>query len=127
MNGKEILSLSARRLFLARLGAEPALLALPSLAPPERRRRPRRMHNGVPLATRKTIGMTRLGRTSLPVRYLDGEGMGWALQFASNYFTANQDAYGLKESDLAVVIVARHKATVFLQRLDLGQVRKADL
>ena len=42
-----------------------------------------------------------------------GESMGWALQFASNYFTANQVAYGLKESDLAVVIVARHKATSF--------------
>jgi intracellular sulfur oxidation DsrE/DsrF family protein len=41
------------------------------------------------------------------------ESMGWALQFASNYFTANQDVYGLKESDLAVIIVARHKATSF--------------
>ena len=41
------------------------------------------------------------------------EGMGWALQFATNYFTANQQAYGLKDSDLAVLIVARHKATSF--------------
>jgi intracellular sulfur oxidation DsrE/DsrF family protein len=41
------------------------------------------------------------------------EGMGWALQFASNYYTANQQAYGLKDSDLAVIIVARHKATSF--------------
>lgn len=41
------------------------------------------------------------------------EGMGWALQFATNYFTANQQAYGLKDSDLAVIIVARHKATSF--------------
>lgn len=41
------------------------------------------------------------------------EGMGWALQFANNYFTANQQAYGLKDSDLAVLIVARHKATSF--------------
>src|SRR6202161_2424397 len=40
-----------------------------------------------------------------------GEGMGWALQFASNYFTANQNAYGLKDSDLAVIIVTRHKYT----------------
>jgi len=39
--------------------------------------------------------------------------MGWAMQFATNYFTANQTAYGLKDSDLAVVIVARHKATSF--------------
>jgi intracellular sulfur oxidation DsrE/DsrF family protein len=42
-----------------------------------------------------------------------GESMGWALQFATNYFTANLEAYGLKESDLAVIIVARHKSTSF--------------
>ena len=41
------------------------------------------------------------------------ESMGWAMQFANNYFAANQDAYGLKESDLAVIIVARHKSTSF--------------
>jgi len=41
------------------------------------------------------------------------ESMGWSLQFATNYFTANQDAYGLKETDLAVIIVARHKSTSF--------------
>lgn len=41
------------------------------------------------------------------------ESMGWALQFATNYFTANLEVYGLKESDLAVVIVARHKSTSF--------------
>lgn len=41
------------------------------------------------------------------------EGFGWAVWFASNYYTANQDAYGIKDSDLAVVIVARHKATSF--------------
>jgi intracellular sulfur oxidation DsrE/DsrF family protein len=41
------------------------------------------------------------------------ESMGWALQFATNYFTGNQEIYGLKESDLAVVIVARHKSTSF--------------
>jgi intracellular sulfur oxidation DsrE/DsrF family protein len=41
------------------------------------------------------------------------DGMASALRFANNYFTANQSAYGLKDSDLAVVIVARHKATSF--------------
>jgi intracellular sulfur oxidation DsrE/DsrF family protein len=45
--------------------------------------------------------------TSLP------EGFGWALQFAGNYYTANQDVYGLKDNDLAVIIVARHKSTSF--------------
>lgn len=41
------------------------------------------------------------------------DGFGWALWFAGNYYTANQSGYGLKDSDLAVVIVARHKATTF--------------
>jgi intracellular sulfur oxidation DsrE/DsrF family protein len=41
------------------------------------------------------------------------EGIGLALQFASNYYTANEETYGLKDSDLAVVIVARHKSTTF--------------
>lgn len=42
-----------------------------------------------------------------------GDGFGWALQFAGNYYAANQEAYGLKDSDLAVIIVARHKSTSF--------------
>jgi hypothetical protein len=41
------------------------------------------------------------------------DGMALALQFGGNYFTANRDAYGLQDSDLAVVIVARHKSTSF--------------
>jgi intracellular sulfur oxidation DsrE/DsrF family protein len=39
--------------------------------------------------------------------------MALALHFADNYFTVNRDAYGLKDSDLAVLIVARHKSTPF--------------
>jgi intracellular sulfur oxidation DsrE/DsrF family protein len=41
------------------------------------------------------------------------EGLGLALQFARNYFAANQDAYGLHNNDLAVVIVLRHRSTPF--------------
>ena len=41
------------------------------------------------------------------------ERFGYAMLFASNYFIANQDSYGLKDSDLAVVIIARHHATPF--------------
>jgi intracellular sulfur oxidation DsrE/DsrF family protein len=41
------------------------------------------------------------------------EGLALAFQFGGNYFTASADAYGLKESDLAVVIVVRHKSTSF--------------
>jgi intracellular sulfur oxidation DsrE/DsrF family protein len=41
------------------------------------------------------------------------EGFGYALLFAGNYYKANEDSYGLEDSDLAVVIVARHHATPF--------------
>jgi intracellular sulfur oxidation DsrE/DsrF family protein len=41
------------------------------------------------------------------------EGMDLGLFFARNYFMANEESYGLKDSDLAVVLVARHKATPF--------------
>jgi hypothetical protein len=41
------------------------------------------------------------------------EGFDDALRFATNYFTANRNGYGLKDGDLAVVIVARHNSTPF--------------
>lgn len=37
----------------------------------------------------------------------------WALRFANNYYNTSQNAYGLKETDLAVMFIARHKATSF--------------
>jgi intracellular sulfur oxidation DsrE/DsrF family protein len=41
------------------------------------------------------------------------DGFSSALQYANNYFNANQTGYGLKDGDLAVVIVARHHSTQF--------------
>ena len=41
------------------------------------------------------------------------EGFGNALAFLNNYFTVNQNAYGLQDGDLAVVLVARHLSTLF--------------
>ena len=41
------------------------------------------------------------------------DAFGMALLFSNNYFIANQDGYGLQNSDLAVVIVARHNSTPF--------------
>jgi intracellular sulfur oxidation DsrE/DsrF family protein len=39
--------------------------------------------------------------------------MSSALLYGSNFYTANQSDYGLQNSDLAVVIVARHFSTPF--------------
>jgi intracellular sulfur oxidation DsrE/DsrF family protein len=41
------------------------------------------------------------------------EGVGLALRFADNYFTANRTGYSLADSDLAVVICLRHRSTPF--------------
>jgi intracellular sulfur oxidation DsrE/DsrF family protein len=41
------------------------------------------------------------------------EGFGNGLVFLNNYFNANQSAYGLEDKDSAVVLVARHRATLF--------------
>ena len=41
----------------------------------------------------------------------NAEGFDAALLYANNFFEANNSGYGLKDSDLAVVIVARHDST----------------
>jgi intracellular sulfur oxidation DsrE/DsrF family protein len=41
------------------------------------------------------------------------EGFSSALQFATNYFAANGAGYGLKDADLAVVVIARHHSTQY--------------
>lgn len=41
------------------------------------------------------------------------EGFSSALLFANNYYLANSSGYGLQNSDLAVVIIARHTSTPF--------------
>jgi intracellular sulfur oxidation DsrE/DsrF family protein len=41
------------------------------------------------------------------------EGLGDALAFANNFIRVNRSDYGLQNSDLAVVIIARHRSTPF--------------
>ena len=114
MNGKWLQSLMARRLFLARLGAGAGVVgasvigasAAEAQSAADAPWRPARhtlddWYDKIPGVHRFLFDSS------------TAESMGLALQFATNYFKANQDAYGLKDSDLAVVIVARHKATSF--------------
>src|SRR6266705_3502072 len=39
--------------------------------------------------------------------------LGDALAFANNFFRANKNDYGLQNSDLAVIVIMRHRATSF--------------
>ena len=114
MNGKGLQSTMARRLFLARVGAGAGIVGAAAVTSPvaaaqgaaDAQWRPARhaqddWYDKIPGVHRFLFDTS------------TAESMGWALQFATNYFTANQEGYGLKDSDLAVVIVARHKATSF--------------
>jgi intracellular sulfur oxidation DsrE/DsrF family protein len=114
MSGKWLQLLMARRSFLARLGTgagvlgATAIITSPAVAQgaPDALWQPARHAQDDWLE--KIPGQHRfLFDTTTP------EGLALAFRFAGNYFTANQSAYGLKDSDLAVVIVARHKSTPF--------------
>lgn len=41
------------------------------------------------------------------------DGFSSAIQFTTTYFNINVNDYGLKDSDLAVILVARHSSTLF--------------
>jgi intracellular sulfur oxidation DsrE/DsrF family protein len=114
MNGKWLQSSMARRLFIARLGVGAGVVGANVISSPaigaqgaaDTAWRPARhtqddWYDKIPGVHRFLFDTS------------TAESMGWSLQFATNYFTANQDVYGLKESDLAVIIVARHKSTSF--------------
>jgi intracellular sulfur oxidation DsrE/DsrF family protein len=53
------------------------------------------------------------GKHRLVFDTTEGGGMSFALAYAGNFYTANQSDYGLQNSDLAVVIIARHFSTPF--------------
>lgn len=114
MNGKWLQSLMARRSFLVRLGMGAGVVGTTDISSPSEAAqdapdapwRPARhsqddWYDEIPGQHRFAFD------TTTP------DGMALALRFANNYFTANENAYGLKDSDLAVVIVARHKSTSF--------------
>jgi len=44
---------------------------------------------------------------------ISAAGFGDALLFANNFMAANRSDYGLQNSDLAIIIIARHIATAF--------------
>jgi intracellular sulfur oxidation DsrE/DsrF family protein len=114
MKEKGLQSPMARRLFLARLGAGAGVVGATVVSSPGTM-----AQAGADAPWRPARHTQDDWYDKIPGvhRYLfdtsTGESMGWALQFATNYFTANQEVYGLKETDLAVVIVARHKSTSF--------------
>ena len=82
----------------------------------------------IPVATAQSVGGARWeparheqddwldkipGKHRLVFDTIDTNGMNAALLYGSNYYTANRTGYGLQNSDLAVVIIARHFSTAY--------------
>jgi intracellular sulfur oxidation DsrE/DsrF family protein len=112
---KQSPSSSERRSFLTYLNAGVASLAAMAVG-------------GVAMAQTKPAATTRWEPArhdkddwfdKLPVKHrlvfdtTSPDGIGEALRFANNFMRTNRTDYGLQDSDLAVIIVARHRSTPF--------------
>ena len=53
------------------------------------------------------------GKHRVFIDVVSAAGAGEAVAFANNLYTANKNAYGIEEGDLAMVMCLRHSATVF--------------
>jgi intracellular sulfur oxidation DsrE/DsrF family protein len=101
--------MTARRSFLARLGgvaaafglASPTTFAQPAAARFEPQRHEKDDWMGLP------------GKHRLVFDGTSPEGVRDALQFTGNFFAGNRNGYGLEATDIAVIIVMRHRATQF--------------
>jgi len=104
----------ARRLFLARLGAGAGVVSATIAASPAAIAQVAASAPWRPTRHAQDDWLDKIsGQHRLVFDTTSMDGMGSALRFADNYFIANGDAYGLKDSDLAVLIVARHTSTPF--------------
>ncbi len=102
----------ARRLFLTRLGAGVSVLG--AAAAGTRTAEAQSSTVFQPARHEQDDWYDKLGGTHRFVfDTITPEGLALGLQFANNFFEANKSGYGLQDSDLAVVIVVRHKSTAF--------------
>jgi hypothetical protein len=53
------------------------------------------------------------GRHRVVFDTVSGESLGDAILFATNFMTANRSDYGLQNSDLAIIVILRHRSTSF--------------
>ncbi len=114
MSGKWLQSLMVRRSFLARLGAGAGVLGAAGMSSPLASAQAASDVSWKPARHAQDDWYDKIpGQHRFVFDTTTPDGMALALRFANNYFTANQNAYGLKDSDLAVVIVARHRSTAF--------------
>lgn len=53
------------------------------------------------------------GKHRLVFDTISGEALGDAILFAGNFILANKNGYGLESSDLAIIVIIRHRSTAF--------------
>jgi len=102
--------MTARRSFLARIGATAAALGLGAAGTSAQPSSAKRFE---PDRHEKDDWMELPGKHRLVFDGTSPEGVRDALQFTGNFFTGNKNGYGLEASDIAVVVVMRHRATQF--------------
>jgi intracellular sulfur oxidation DsrE/DsrF family protein len=110
--------MTARRSFLARLGAAAAALGVGSSSAVAQQ-------GGAPASSpassswqpareAKDDWLDQIpGKHRMIFDATSPEGVADAIRYAGNFFTANKNGYGLENSEVAVVIVLRHRATQF--------------
>ena len=114
MDNKNSRSSMARRLFLARMGAGAGVVGATLAGASVTEARPAADAAWRPARHPQDDWYDKIpGVHRFVFDTSTGEGFGLAMQFATNYYTVNEEGYGLKDGDLAVLIVARHKATSF--------------
>jgi hypothetical protein len=112
--------MTARRSFLARLGAAAAAFGLGSSAAgaqspaPPAAAAPPAGTRWQPALEPKDDWLDQIpGKHRLFFDAVSAEGAGAAIRFAENFFTGNKNGYGLQPADIAVVICLRHRASQF--------------
>ena len=109
--------MTARRSFLARLGAAAAAFGFGSSAAAAQQGGASAASTAAPWQPAREAKDDWLdqipGKHRLIFDTTSPEAVADAIRYTGNFFTANKNGYGLESSEVAVVIVLRHKATQF--------------
>ena len=109
--------MTARRSFLARLGAAAAAFGFGSSAAAAQQGGASAASTAAPWQPAREAKDDWLdqipGKHRLIFDATSPEAVADAIRYTGNFFTANKNGYGLESSEVAVVIVLRHKATQF--------------
>jgi len=105
----------ARRLFLTQMGTSMTVLgAVAATAPTAEAAQSPADARWQPARHKEDDWLDEVpGKHRLVFDTTESAGMGSALTYATNYYSASTSGYGLQNADLAVVVIARHFSTPF--------------